>query len=196
MKTKRSYTMTTRALAAEETRRRILRSFFELSDTRRISAISLEDVAREAGVSVQTLLRQFGSRAGLVEATIEYAVATVTEERVAPVGDVDAAIRVIVDHYERRGDAVLLRLADEAEDDQVRVVTERGRRLHRRWVEEVFAPWVGSDEALVDLLVVATDVYTWKLLRRDRVLSRAMSEQRIKRLVTALLPADAATQRK
>ena len=188
--------MTTRALAAEETRRRILRSFFELSDTRRISAISLEDVAREAGVSVQTLLRQFGSRAGLVEATIEYAVATVTEERVAPVGDVDAAIRVIVDHYERRGDAVLLRLADEAEDDQVRVVTERGRRLHRRWVEQVFAPWVGADEALVDLLVVATDVYTWKLLRRDRGLSRAMSEQRIKRLVTALLPADAATQRK
>jgi hypothetical protein len=36
-------------------------------------------------------------------------------------------------------------------------------------------------------LVVATDVYTWKLLRRDRRLGRQRTEERIRRLVDAVL---------
>jgi hypothetical protein len=36
------------------------------------------------------------------------------------------------------------------------------------------------------LLVVATDVYTWKLLRRDRKLTRAQVEERLLRLITAI----------
>ena len=59
--------------------------------------------------------------------------------------------------------------------------------LHRAWVAEVFGPMVSDDEALLDLLVVATDVYTWKLLRRDRGLSRVRTEARMKALVTAVL---------
>ncbi len=44
-------------------------------------------------------------------------------------------------------------------------------------------------EALVDLLVVATDVLTWKILRRDGGMSRATSCERMLRLVRALLSA-------
>jgi hypothetical protein len=64
--------------------------------------------------------------------------------------------------------------------------------MHRAWVAEVFAGALdgldpaGRDE-LVDLLVVATDVYAWKLLRRDRGLSRAQTEHRIHTLVSAVL---------
>ena len=43
-------------------------------------------------------------------------------------------------------------------------------------------------EARVDLLVVATDVYTWKQLRRDRGLDRGTTTQRIHELVAALIP--------
>jgi hypothetical protein len=39
----------------------------------------------------------------------------------------------------------------------------------------------------VDLLVVATDVYTWKLLRRDRGLDRANAEHRVHTLICAVL---------
>jgi hypothetical protein len=50
-----------------------------------------------------------------------------------------------------------------------------GRLGHREWVEEVFAdrlPTEIEDRCrLVDVLVVATDVYAWKLLRLDRGLS-------------------------
>ena len=64
------------------------------------------------------------------------------------------------------------------------------RRLHRAWVRDTFAPFLATavdPEALTDLLVVATDVYTWKLLRRDRGLSRDRTEQRMRALVDALL---------
>jgi len=42
-------------------------------------------------------------------------------------------------------------------------------------------------EALADLLVVGTDLYTWVLLRRDRGLTRAQTEQRMIMLVEAVL---------
>jgi predicted acylesterase/phospholipase RssA len=59
--------------------------------------------------------------------------------------------------------------------------------MHRRWVEQVFAPYAEGDDGLVDLLVVATDVYTWKLLRRDRGLPRKQTENQMKKLVRAVL---------
>ena len=104
------------------------------------------------------------------------------------VGDVDAAVRVIVDHYELRGRH---RAADARPGGRRR----RGPQGHR--ARRADAPRLGrgglraappDDEALVDLLVVATDVYTWKLLRRDRGLSRADTEQRMTHLVTACSP--------
>lgn len=187
MKTRRAYTMTARARSVEETRRRILEVAAGLATDRRIGAISLDDVATGAGVSVQTVLRQFGSKAGLVDATTTYVERAIVEERAAPVGDVDAAVRVLVDHYEARGELALLLLAQELDDPQVRAITDRGKGLHRAWVEEVFAPHVGGDDQLVDLLVVVTDVYAWKLLRLDRKLSRARTEQRMTTLVRAVL---------
>ena len=189
MNTKRTYTMGARAEAVQATRTRIQEALFRLGCERLFVEISLDDVAREAGVSVQTVLRQFGSRAAMIEANVEYAVNRVAEERLAPVGDVDAALRVICDHYELRGNMALLMLAQEHADPQLRALTENGRRMHRQWVEDVFAPFTGDNDAMVDLLVVATDVYTWKLLRQDRRLSRTQTERRMKTMVSALLAA-------
>ena len=65
--------MTSRARAVEETRRRILDASVDLHGERLVADISLDDIAERAGVSVQTVLRHFGSRAGLVEAAVEHA---------------------------------------------------------------------------------------------------------------------------
>ena len=186
MKTKRTYTMGARAQAVEDTRTRIREALFELGTARVFSEISLEDVAHEAGVSVQTVLRHFGSRSALIESNIDYAIGRVAHERLAPEGDIDAAVAVLIDHYELRGDTVMLMLAQEASDEQVHRLTENGRRMHRDWVRSTFAPVVADREDLLDLLVVATDVYTWKLMRRDRGHSRATTEQRMKALVRAV----------
>jgi AcrR family transcriptional regulator len=192
MKSKRRYMMRARADATTETRRRILRAVFDLAMEKVSFEIVLDDVASRAGVSVQTILRHFGSREGLFDSAESFAIEQVEEERAAPAGDVDTALRTVFDHYERRGDVVLRFLGQEHWDDRARRVNDRGRQEHRRWVEAVFAPQLaglsaGEAEALTDVLVVATDVYTWKLLRRDRALSREQAESRVRLMIDALL---------
>jgi AcrR family transcriptional regulator len=190
MNTTRPYSMTTRARAVEETRARIIDACVGLHGERPVTEIALDDIAARAEVSVQTVLRHFGSRAGLEEASLASAQQAVADERRTPVGDVAAAVHVLVDHYERRGDMALLMLAQEGHQELMRRITEQGKAMHRAWVAEVFAPFIaaaGDAEALTDLLVVATDVYAWKLLRRDRGLSRERTESRLRRLVEALL---------
>lgn len=191
MKTTRPYTMTARAEAAERTRVAVLDATVALAMTRRLADISLDDVAGRAGVSVQTVLRKFGSRDGLVEAAMDHATREVDAERRTPVGDVVAAVEVVVEHYERMGDGVVLMLAQEQDDPQVARIVGTGRRLHREWVETVFAPHLPPEaqrrEEAVDLLAVAADVYTWKQLRRDRGLDRTTATARMHRLVAAVL---------
>jgi len=186
----RTYRMTSRARAVEETRERVLEAAIDLHTERLSSDISLADIAGAAGVSVQTLLRHFGSREALLEAALGRAAREVEEERHAEPGDVTGAVRAVVDHYERRGDGVLLLLAQERSGSFAARVTEHGRAVHRRWVREVFAPVLPRGSAgseVIDLLVVATDVYTWKLLRRDRGLSVHRTRARMEALVRAVL---------
>lgn len=43
-----------------------------------------------------------------------------------------------------------------------------GRAYHRQWVERCFGPHLTKYHSeMIDGLVVATDIYTWKLLRLD-----------------------------
>lgn len=196
MKT-RPYTQRARAAAARETRERVLSAGAALLWETLTPEIRLADVAARAGVSVQTVLRHFGTRENLLAAAEDHLRAEIHAERRAPAGDIPAAVRAIFDHYERRGDGVLRLLAQEYGDDRIRQINDSGRRAHRDWVESVFAPQMaaragaeraGAERAtLVDLLVVATDVYTWKLLRRDRHLARAEAEARVRRLAAAIL---------
>ena len=87
MKSTRSYTMTSRARATEETRTRILEATVDLVTERLAADISLDSVAQRSGVSVQTVLRHFGSRAGLFGAAHSHAETKIVEERRVPVGD-------------------------------------------------------------------------------------------------------------
>jgi AcrR family transcriptional regulator len=184
--------MTARAAAVAATRQRVLEAAVALH-LRRLSAdISLADVAAEAGVSVQTVLRHFGSREGLIEAALQWATDDVEQERRVEPGDVAGAARAVVDHYELRGDGVLLLLAQEGSEAFAARITTHGRGVHRRWVTSTFGPLLPPGrqrEEVVDLLVVATDVYTWKLLRRDRHLSVARTRERVEALVRAVLAA-------
>lgn len=190
MKTTRKYTMGARARAVEETRTRILQAMISLAGERHFAEITLDTVADRAGVSVQTVLRQFGSRDGLVAEAAGVAAAQILDERRTPPGDVPSAMRSLVDHYERVGRTALLMLAQEDHDGIARQVTDRGKAMHRTWVSDAFAPLVdglADDERTLDLLVVATDVYTWKLMRLDRGYSRATTERRMHELVEAVL---------
>lgn len=192
MKTTRPYSMTARAGAAEETRHRILASVVALSAEKSTLEIVLADVADRADVTTKTILRHFGSREGLFDAATDFARNEVVQERLAPIGDLPAAITVVVDHYEDRGDWVIRMLAQEHSDDRVRRVVDTGRGVHRDWVHATFKPQLDGVPAAerataADLLAVATDVYVWTLLRRDRGFGRDKTEQRMRVLAQAIV---------
>src|SRR5215813_10464007 len=110
----RPYRMLARAEAAAATAERILDAAIELFWERPTDQISLDEVARRASVTVQTVIRRFGGRDGLFAAASEREAERVRRQRdEAPVGDVAAAVKVLVEHYETMGDRVLRLLAEE-----------------------------------------------------------------------------------
>ena len=186
----RAYEMTARAASTDETRANILRATFALSAEKLGAEIVLADVAQRSGVTVKTILRHFGSREALFDAVIEFATSEVRDERSSPVGDIDAAIAAVHAHYELRGDWVMRMLGQELSDPRIHAIVASGRDVHREWVESTFSPQLTALDdrvAAIDLLVVATGIYTWKLLRRDRGLSTEETQQRVRALVRAVL---------
>ncbi|WP_249998745.1 TetR/AcrR family transcriptional regulator [Actinoplanes sp. M2I2] len=186
MKASRGYTQSARAESAAATRQRILEA--TVAAFGQLPEVTLAGVAALAGVSVQTVLRHFGNR----DALIAQAASMLADERAAPAGDPAHAIQVLYNQYESRGDANIRLLGKEDTTPHVKHLMDRGRAMHRDWVEQVFAPNISglapvAREALIDLLIVATDVYTWKVLRRDRRLSRRSAESRVQQLVERIL---------
>lgn len=172
---KRTYQMRARKEATTATRIAIVEAAVGCVMAERSLAITLGAVAERAGVTVKTVLRHFGTRETLIEVAWSRIFQDVMAERIAPAGDPDKAVAVLLEHYERRGDMALGVLAEESEDPRARLMCESARAAHRRWVDEVFGPELPVESVersrLVDALVVITDVYSWKLLRRDRGLS-------------------------
>jgi AcrR family transcriptional regulator len=189
---KRPYRLQARAAAAAETHRRVVQAAIALYAERWIDQFSLEEVATRAGVTAQTVLRRFGSKEGLIAAAGDELERHVTRQRWAvPVGDVAGAVRNLFDHYEEVGDLVLRSLAQEGRYPPIRALTDRGRRFHYEWVARTFAPLLagiaGQDhERLRAQLVAVTDVYVWKLLRRDLGLDRDQAELALRELIAGL----------
>jgi AcrR family transcriptional regulator len=183
VKTERPYSMELRAAAAEATHERILAAAADAFLERWYDDVTLAEVAKRAGVSGQTVINHFGGKEQLATAAHERLSEQITTRRYMPEpGDVPAAVEVVVDDYETTGVAVVRLLALEERVPSLRPLLARGREGHRRWVTEMFqAP------ELVPELVVATDVYTWKLLRRDQGLSRDETVAAMLRIVKALL---------
>lgn len=193
MKKKRPYRQTARAEAAEQTRRSIMQAAVVLWRRMDLEEMTLGDVAKEAGVSVQTVIRKFGSKEGVVDAVIENRAAEVYVQRdQAPEDDPEAALDVLLEHYEGDGDAVLRTLAIEHRSAAAARVASEGRRSHRAWCERVFAPYLPSRrakafETRLDAFVAATDIYVWKVLRRDLGRSAARTRQALGALVAGLI---------
>lgn len=185
--------MKARAEAAAQTARDILTATVALWREKSLDEITLQEIADRADVSVQTVIRRFGSKEGVFDACIESDAGEVRVERDrTPVGDVEAAVDTLLVHYERDGDAVLRTLALEDKLDAARALATLGRKEHRAWCSRVFGPYLpaaDSDDfdSRLDAFVAATDLYLWKLFRRD--LGRSPDETRhvLRRLIDGLI---------
>jgi AcrR family transcriptional regulator len=192
---KRQYRMAARAEAKAATRTRILDAAQSAAEELPAEEVTLAVVAKRAGVSVQTILRHFGSREELSLATVIHVAMQMGGDR-----DVEASwgteriVGVLVDHYERHGDRVLWMLAQEHRDPRIKQLADYGRVVHGEWCEDAFAPALkglrgARRKRLVAQLVAATDIYVWKILRRDRELSLAQAKLAIVELLAPLTEA-------
>jgi AcrR family transcriptional regulator len=188
----RPYVMRKRARAAAETADRILEAATALFAEAPYAQLTLAAVAERAGVTVQTVIRRFGDKEGLIAAAATRGAQRISAERdTAPVGDVPAIVDNLVDHYETHGAISLRLLAEEDSSPTIGAVTASGRELHRAWCAKVFAPTLAAltgaerDRRLAQLVAVC-DVYTWKLLRRDADLSRRQTTTALLELLEPL----------
>ncbi len=168
----RPYRQTARAESAAATGQRIVEAFLKRLGEQWYDEITLDQVADEAGVTVQTIVRRFGGKAGLLDEAIHAMGRSSKERRATPPGDPERLARNLVDDYERTGDTIIRLLAVEGRHAALHEHLTRARRWHRDWIAGVFADdleplGAKARQAALDALVVATDVYTWKLLRRD-----------------------------
>ena len=184
--------MRVRAEQVAATRERMLATAMQLFGTRLYDEVSLDDVAAGAETTVQTVIRHFGSKDSLFAAVADWS----SDRMVAPreearAGDVGGAVRGLVDHYEEWGDGLFLLLSQEDRVPAIRPQTDEGRAYHRDWLERLMGDALAglrgaARERRLAQLIAVTDLYTWKLLRRDHGLSRRQTETAIRELIEAL----------
>ncbi|MBO0980784.1 TetR/AcrR family transcriptional regulator [Microbacterium sp. SD291] len=189
----RRYTGAARARAAEATGERILQAAFARFSVDYYDQVTLDDIASAAGVTVQTVLRRFGSKENLVRVLTGSRATAVTAERdEAVAGDVAGAIANLVDHYEALGDLDMLLLRQEERVPPFAEITASGKEYHSRWIERVFTPWLDGRDGdarrrLLAQLASTCDVYVWYLLRRQHGLSREQTELALIEMVRGTL---------
>ena len=115
-----------------------------------IARLSLEDVARRAGLSRQTVYRYFPSKGSLVEATVLREEQVFITNMVSAAGrqrELEAALRAAIEAAMRTGQAHALLnrlLATEPESLVALVTTDRGPVLSaaRQALQEILSAWL------------------------------------------------------
>jgi AcrR family transcriptional regulator len=188
----RTYTMRARADAVEATRERIARAAMQRFLAEPYDDVTIASVARDAGVSHQTLLNHFESKDGLFAAAAERFSADLAASREGrATSDPQSVVALLMEQFERSGDGnVRLALLHER-IEAVRTGLKQGRANHQVWLAEVFDTRLPSDPAerrrTLAALHAATDVYTWKLLRRDLGHGRRATQRIMTDMVRAIL---------
>ena len=186
--------MTKRSDAEGGTRRRVAEAALALFKERDYDDVSLNEIARAAGVSHQTVLNHCESKAGVLMAAGELFSEEIRNLEVdAVVGDVTSVVRTTCIRYEVLGDANARWAAMSTRAPEVAEGLARGRLGFQSWLEEMLGDLMPSDDDPVERrrvllgLHAALDVFTWKLLRRDLGLSQEQTEAQLTDLVLGVL---------
>jgi AcrR family transcriptional regulator len=185
--------MTTRATAAAQTAEKILVATKHLFAQNVIAEITLADIAKHSGVTVQTIVRRFGDKDGVFAEAISRLGTEILSQRGRVISDdLDGLLANLVEHYETHGRLVLKMLAEELTTPAIQPALVFGRRYHRRWCETVFAaslePLAGADkERRCAQLIAICDVRTWEALRIRSGLSRQQTQAALCEMLEPLI---------
>ena len=181
-----------REAATAATGLRILDAASTLFGEQLFDQVTLFAVADRAGVTVQTVIRRFGSKDQLYLAVARRRSVELRRARdEAIVGDLAGAVELLVAGYERWGTEILHLLTQERRSPVIVEILNDARRFHRDWVARVFAPQLAlasEPQRRHELakLVAATDLYAWKVLRQDMSLDADQTRAAITEIAAAI----------
>ena len=186
--------MTKRSDAEGGTRRRIAEAALLLFKERDYDDVSLNEIARAAGVSHQTVLNHCENKAGVLLAAGELFSEEIRDlEADAVAGDVTSVVHTTCVRYEALGDANARWAAMGTRAPEVAEGLARGRLGFQAWLAEMLGDQLPGDDdpderrRVLLGLHAALDVFTWKLLRRDLGLSQEQTETQLTDLVLGVL---------
>ncbi|HET8814140.1 MAG TPA: helix-turn-helix domain-containing protein [Solirubrobacterales bacterium] len=185
--------MRARAEATAATREKILDAVEVAFEELLFDEITLAAVAERAGVSVQTVLRHFESKDSLFMASFLHTATKMAADRdVMPRGELPDLVGDLVDHYEKYGNRLLRMLAQEERQPTLRALADLGRLFHVEWCKQAFSPALkgvrgAKRDRRIAQFVACTDIYMWKLLRRDRGLGIGQTKLAMLELLEPLM---------
>ena len=166
---------------AARNRRRVLDAAAALFAERGVDGITMDDVARAAGVGKGTLFRRFGDRQGLLVALLDEAERRLQDDLLGgppplgPGAPAEARLLAFLEAYaallEERGDIV--RASERSSPGaRLRTAAYAGWHLHVTVLLEELRP-VADAAALAHVLLAPLAADTWLALRREGGLGRA-----------------------
>lgn len=193
-KAPRDYRMSARADSAELTGERIVDAMLGRFASTPYERIRLDDVAADAGVTVQTVIRRFGGKAGLLLVVVERELARIVQARQSA-AQANAALTVaaLIDHYETYGDLILKTYSEAPLVPGLPELAARGRAFHVDWCRQVFEhrldPGLDDETRRIRTaqIVAICDATTWRILRHDGALDPAETERALTELLAPLL---------
>lgn len=188
----RNYRMTARAQAALQTADRIIDAMLARFVTASYERIRIEDVAADAGVTGQTVIRRFGTKAALMNATVERELGRIGAAREAAAQASPAeTVHELVRHYEKYGALILKTYSEAPLVPGLPEIAARGRAFHVEWCRRAFAlePSLRHDERerRIAQIIAICDATTWRILRFDGGLDAVQTERAIAELLLPLL---------
>lgn len=186
--------MSARAESAEQTGERIVDAMLARLRGTAYERIRLDDVAADAGVAVQTVIRRFGGKAGLTTTVVERELARIVAAREdAGQDSVASTVTALVAHYEVYGALILKTYSEAPQVPGLAEIVGRGRAYHVDWCRRTFErhldPVAGEETRRVRLaqVVAVCDATTWRILRFDGALTPDETERALGELLAPLL---------
>jgi AcrR family transcriptional regulator len=164
----REYRSELRAQQAEETRKRILDATLRVM-AGGVATVSIPAVAREAGVSIPTVYRHFGTKSGLLKALYPHLMPRIGMYDMTPpssIGEFRIAIHAIFERLDAADDLARVAMASPAAAEARGATMPDRLRFSRRFVETVAPELARTDQdriaRVLVVLTMSSALRTWR----------------------------------
>ncbi len=157
-----------RAAQAQSTRARILEATVSVM-ARGVASVSIPAVAREAGVSVPTVYRHFGTKRNLLAAVFPHVLRRAGLDDLAPPRSIDElgnGVRALFERIDSAGDLARAAAASPAADEVRRVDMPARLEMSRRLADSIVPKLTPGDRdriaRLLTILISASALRVWR----------------------------------